>query len=224
MCGIAGFVGSGSIDDLCRMTESLRRRGPDESGEWHNSGSAIYLGHRRLSVIDIEGGSQPMWLQDGSVGIVFNGEIYNHAELRRELVSKGHQFFSDHSDTEVLLHGYREWGELLPGHLNGMWSYVIYDREKQLFFASRDRFGKKPFYYTQSNKVFAFSSELDSLLKHSSLSCEISNIAVKKYFAYGFIPSPHSICKNISKLPAAHNLLFDIKKDLANICLLGPGL
>src|SRR5688500_13985797 len=146
MCGIAGFVGRGDGDILRRMTEAIRHRGPDAEGHWPEPESGVYLGFRRLSIVDIEGGSQPMWCDCAkcgdreSLGVTFNGEIYNHAELRSQLIAAGHRFQSDHSDTEVLLHAYREWGDSFVERLNGMWAFVIYDRARGRLFGARDRF------------------------------------------------------------------------------------
>ena len=147
MCGIAGFAGPGDAGVLRRMTDAIQHRGPDAEGFWTDSAEGIFLGHRRLSIVDLAGGGQPMWTRDGAVGVTFNGEIYNHAELRAELKARGCDFVTDHSDTEVLLHGYREWGESFVNRLNGFWAFVIYDRAKKRLFGSRDRFGKKPLYY-----------------------------------------------------------------------------
>ena len=156
MCGICGFIGSGSDTDLRRMTDLLRHRGPDAEGHWHDSARAVYLGHRRLSIIDLVSGDQPMWTADGRLGIVFNGEIYNHLELRRQLVQLGHRVLTDHSDTEVLRHGYRQWGEPFVSRLNGMWAFALYDVEKGSLFLSRDRFGKKPLFYTLQGGSFVW--------------------------------------------------------------------
>ena len=210
MCGICGFVGRGSIQDLRLMTAVLVHRGPDDEGLWHDQSKAVYLGHRRLSIIDIAGGAQPMWSADGTQGVVFNGEIYNHMELRRELEKEGHVFKTDHSDTEVLLHGFREWGSGLPDKLNGMWSFAIYDTTRKILFLSRDRFGKKPLFYTLQDTTFAFASELTALTKHSSIQASISKKSLKKYFAYGYIPAPYSLYTRVHKLPGGHNLIFDL--------------
>lgn len=145
MCGIAGFVGPGTRDDLLRMTRCLADRGPDDEGFWEGDG--LHLGHRRLSILDLECGAQPMWSVDGQRAIVFNGEIYNFAQLRKELEAAGQVFRTDHSDTEVLLAAHAVWGDAMVGRLNGMWAFVIYDKVKRRLFGSRDRFGKKPFYY-----------------------------------------------------------------------------
>jgi len=210
MCGIAGFVGPGCRDDLAAMTRSLAHRGPDAEGLYGDTAAAVFLGHRRLSIIDLEGGAQPMWTADGRFGVVFNGEIYNHVALREELRARGCQFQTDHSDTEVLLHAYREWGEGFVSRLNGMWAFAIYDRTARTLFLSRDRFGKKPLYYFCEGGVFAFASELTALLKHPRSPREICQRSVAKFFAYACIPAPNSIVRGISKLPAGHNLTVDI--------------
>ncbi len=210
MCGIAGFVGLGTVVDLRRMTTQLFHRGPDAEGLWYDANSAVYLGHRRLSILDLASGSQPMWTSDGTLGIVFNGEIYNHLELRHTLESQGYRFVTDHSDTEVLLHGYRAWGSDLPNKLNGMWAFVLYDRENNWLFGSRDRFGKKPFFYTHQQNTLVFASELTAVTCHPSVNSSLSSLALKKYFGYGYIPAPHSIYQNIYKLPGGHSLIYKI--------------
>ena len=183
MCGIAGFAGAGSREDLKRMNAMQASRGPDAEGIYHDPTHAVFLGHQRLSILDIAGGAQPMWTADGMLGIVFNGEIYNHAELRSELRALGAVFVTDHSDTEVLLHAYRCWGDAFVERLNGMWAFLIYDRARRRLFASRDRFGKKPFYYTATPDLFAFASELTALAAHPLVSRVPSRMALKKYFA-----------------------------------------
>jgi asparagine synthase (glutamine-hydrolysing) len=212
MCGITGFVGKGGLQDLLKMTAHLEHRGPDEEGIWHDRKEGVYLGHRRLSVIDIHGGSQPMWTSDGSIGVIYNGEIYNHEKLRRELKKKGHVFNTDHSDTEVLLHGYREWQTGLPDRLNGMWAFAVYDKVRKIIFLSRDRFGKKPLFYTLQNRTFAFASELSALILHPFIDLSISKRSLKKYFAYGYIPTPKTPYSNIEKLPGGYNLIFSLKQ------------
>lgn len=217
MCGICGFTGQGGPEDLVRMNESMIHRGPDGDGLWHDREKAVYLGHRRLAVLDLECGAQPMWTEDGALGVIFNGEIYNYIELREELTKAGHRFFTDHSDTEVLLHGYSEWGRDLPGKLNGMWAFAIYDRKRHELFISKDRFGKKPLFYSLRNGTFAFASELHALLKHPSMTSNLSVRNLKKYFAYGYVPAPHSIYQNIYKLPGGHNLI--VKLDGHELCV-----
>ncbi len=209
MCGIAGFLGIGERCDLEAMTARLSYRGPDAEGFFVDAVRGLHLGHRRLSIVDLGGGAQPMASEDGRIVVVFNGEIYNHVELRQELAAKGHHFLTDHSDTEVLLHGWREWGEELVGRLNGMWAFAIWDSDRKRLFLSRDRFGKKPLYYFQRGGVFAFSSELTSLLKHPLAPRSLSELARVKFLAHALIPAPWSAVEGIWKLPAAHNLVVE---------------
>lgn len=210
MCGIAGFVGGGDAAVLRRMTDAIVHRGPDSEGHWTEAATGVHLGFRRLAIIDISGGSQPMWTVDGRLGVVFNGEIYNHAELRRELQALGRVFQTDHSDTEVLLHAYAEWGDGFVERLNGMWAFVIYDRERRRLFGARDRFGKKPFYYFHEAGSFGFASELTALKQHPQCPREISRLSLKKYFAYCYIPAPRSIYERVWKLPGGHSIVFDL--------------
>ena len=211
MCGIAGFSGEGDVAVLKRMSDAITHRGPDSEGAWVDNAERVFLGHRRLSIVDISGGDQPMWNSDDSLGVVFNGEIYNHLDLRAELVALGHRFRTDHSDTEVLLHGYRAWGPDFVRRLNGMWAFVIYDRARRRLFCSRDRFGKKPFYYFLGHGTFAFASELGSLRAHPLASSRISKRSLKKYFGYGYIPAPNTILEDVHKLPGGHSLTFDLE-------------
>jgi asparagine synthase (glutamine-hydrolysing) len=183
MCGIAGFSGEGTRVDLVAMTRALAHRGPDEEGFWVDEASATYLGHRRLAILDLESGGQPMWNAEGTLGVVYNGEIYNHVELRAELEKKGHRFQSDHSDTEVLIHGYAEWGEELPIRLNGMFAFALFDRPRRRIFLARDRFGEKPLYYAHRGRFLAFASELSALGLHPSVDTSISPRNVQKLFA-----------------------------------------
>src|SRR6185369_442772 len=142
------------------MSGALVHRGPDGSGNYVDEESRVHLAHRRLAIIDLATGHQPMWNEDGQVGVVFNGEIYNHAELRRELTALGHRFATSHSDTEVLVHGYEQWGEAVLQRLNGMFAFALYDRPRKRLFLARDRFGEKPLYYTSTPGAFVFASEL----------------------------------------------------------------
>ncbi len=211
MCGICGFVGPGSGETLERMSTLLRHRGPDDFGSWMSADPPVYLANRRLSVVDLEGGHQPILTDDGQLVIVFNGEIYNHRELRAELQERGHKFRSDHSDTEVVLLGYREWGSRLPERLNGMWGLAIYDRARGQLFCSRDRFGQKPFFYARTRDGFVFASELTSLAAHPGVAKTVSQPALQKYFAYGYIPGPWSILDKVFKLPGGCSLLLDVR-------------
>ena len=206
MCGIAGFVGRGDNSDLRRMTRHLAHRGPDAEGFFEKPDTGVFLGHRRLSIIDLAGGVQPMSTPDALTTIVFNGEIYNHAELRHDLLAKGHTFATDHSDTEVLLHAWREWGPAMLDRLNGMWAFAILDEAHRRLFLARDRFGKKPLYWFFHKGTFAFSSELTSLRQHPDAPQNASEIARVKFLAHALIPAPHTPIEGIHKLPAGHHL------------------
>lgn len=210
MCGISGFVGSGNRQDLLNMTRTLAHRGPDGEGLYVDGPRGVHLGHRRLAILDLSGGHQPMWNEDGEVGVVFNGEIYNHVELRHQLLAKGHHFRTDHSDTEVLIHGYEEWGTNLPAKLNGMFAFAIYDRRQGRLFLARDRFGKKPLYYAQRQNLFAFASELTALAKHPDVGSSVDPKVLRKFFAYNFVPAPNAIYRGCYKLPGGHWLTYDI--------------
>ena len=210
MCGVAGFAGPGTRTDLEQMTSALAHRGPDGDGFYIDEIRRVFLGHRRLAIIDVETGSQPMWNEDGQVGVIFNGEIYNHGELRAELVRRGHRFASHHSDTEVLVHGWEEWGDGLPLRLNGMFAFAIYDRRQDCLFLSRDRFGEKPLYYAAAPGFLAFASELTALTHHPAVSRSLDQRALQKLFAYGYIPAPHALFEGCRKLPAGHWLRYGI--------------
>ena len=217
MCGIAGFIGDGTDADLARMQAALMHRGPDDEGVWIDRENGIFLAHRRLKVIDPSGGAQPMWSADNSTAILYNGEIYNHSELRKDLEREGVRFASDHSDTEVVLYGYRRWGDAVVDRLNGMWAFAIYDKSRRRLLLSRDRFGEKPLYYARTQSTFVFASELGGILRHPSVSHEIDPLGVQKYFAYGFSPHPGTIYRHICKLPAGHNLIFDFEQRTTRI-------
>ncbi|MCX7868453.1 MAG: asparagine synthase (glutamine-hydrolyzing) [Terrimicrobiaceae bacterium] len=206
MCGIAGFLGAGGRGDIERMTRRLAHRGPDAEGFFSEPAAGLHLGHRRLSVLDIAGGAQPMTSPCGRFTIVFNGEIYNHGELRRSLEARGADFRTDHSDTEVLLQGFRLEGAEFVRRLNGMWAFAVWDSARRSLFLSRDRFGKKPLYWFFENGVFAFASELKALLEHPAAPRAISAIARAKFLAHAFIPSPHSMVERVWKLPGGCNM------------------
>jgi asparagine synthase (glutamine-hydrolysing) len=210
MCGIAGFTGAGNRDHLAAMTAALKHRGPDGDGFFIDPDVPVYLGHRRLAIIDISGGTQPMWNEDRIIGVIFNGEIYNHRELRNELVANGHRFQSDHSDTEVLVHGFEQWGPSLVEKLNGMFAFAIYDRCRRRLFLARDRFGEKPLYYCHHQHGFAFASELTALALHPAVTGALSRRALQKYFAYGYIPAPLAIFEGCAKLPGGCYLTYDL--------------
>lgn len=210
MCGLTGFVGNGGCAELDAMAGAIVHRGPDDSGFHIESEFALYLAVRRLAVIDIAGGQQPMWNENSTICVLFNGEIYNHAELRAELLTAGHVFRSDHSDTEVLVHGYEEWREELPTRLNGMFAFVVWDRPRRRLFAARDRFGEKPFFYSAQKDFFAFASELSALIRHPTVDRTIDQRALQKFFAHGYIPAPNALYRGACKLPGGCSLTFDL--------------
>ena len=213
MCGIAGFVGAGDRAIAVQMGGALAHRGPDGEGFHSDETLGVHLAHRRLAIIDVAGGHQPMWNEDDTVCVVFNGEIYNHVELRRELKACGHVFRSDHSDTEVLVHGYEEWGADLVVRLNGMFSFCILDSARKRLFLARDRFGEKPLFYVAKRGLFAFASEVTALLLHPGVDRRHDRRALKKFFAYGLIPAPLSLYSDVHKLPAGWMLTYEIASD-----------
>ena len=216
MCGIAGFVdfqrasNARPAEERARILENMCRvithRGPDDQGVMVADGVA--LGMRRLSIIDLAGGHQPISNENGAVNIVFNGEIYNYRDLQKELESLGHTFATS-SDTETIVHAYEEYGDHCVDHLRGMFAFAIWDdREKKLFIA-RDRVGKKPLYYSVTRSgTLVFGSELKCLLQHPEVEREIDPQALDSYFSLGYVPDPLSIFQNIEKLPPGHHLTF----------------
>jgi asparagine synthase (glutamine-hydrolysing) len=216
MCGIAGFIDywdeHRSSDRVARgcllkdMCDIIRHRGPDDDGFLVKEGVA--LGMRRLSIIDLVGGHQPISGEDGSVTIVFNGEIYNFQELRPELEKRGHTF-KTHSDTEAIVHAYEEYGPACVKHLRGMFALAIWDDKRREVYIARDRVGKKPLYYTITpGKTLVFGSEIKSLLEHPEVQREISLEALDAYFTLGYVPDPLTIFRDIHKLPPGHYLTF----------------
>ncbi len=210
MCGIAGFVGEGHDIVLDRMLDAMSYRGPDDRGTW-NDGRDCFLGQLRLSIIDLADGHQPMISLDGQIVVIFNGEIYNHRDLRSELEALGHQFQTSHSDTEVLIHGYRQWGRKLVSKLNGMWAFVLLDRKEGVLWFCRDRFGKKPLYLAQRGESLVFSSELRSLAQHPSVETQLDREVLMKYFGHGYVPAPSAMLKGVRKLPAGHSGIFSLR-------------
>jgi asparagine synthase (glutamine-hydrolysing) len=179
MCGIVGLLsfGAGTVDRsvLECMRDVMDHRGPDGADAWLSADRKVGLGHRRLSIVDLNAAAtQPMANEDGTVQITFNGEIYNHARLRPELVARGHRFRTDHSDTEVLVHGYEEWGlEGLLQRIEGDYAFGIWDERKGLLSLARDRIGVKPLYFARISGCFAFASEMKALIEHPDFSPEI---------------------------------------------------
>ena len=214
MCAISGFADSNNATNLATlelMNRTMTHRGPDGEGYamYEHKGVGVGLGHRRLSIIDLtEGGSQPMHYLN--LHITFNGEIYNYEEIRKSLEMLGHHFES-HSDTEVILHGYKEWGASVLQKFIGMFAFVIYDDEKQELFACRDRAGVKPFFYYQHNGLFLFASELKALVKHPAFEKQIDIDALGAYMQYGYVPTPHCIFKHTCKLKPGHYLQLNLE-------------
>jgi asparagine synthase (glutamine-hydrolysing) len=216
---------------LLAMTRTLVHRGPDEEGYFVNAGMLecwnagildarirtldgsqekkkipqgnVGLGHRRLSIIDLNSGQQPLCNEDGTVWVVFNGEIYNFQSLKSDLEQKGHRFRT-HSDTETIVHAYEEWGERSVERLRGMFSYAIWDENRQQLFLARDRVGKKPLYYLQEKNRFLFGSEIKAILEAPGVARDIDLAALSDYLSLLYIPSPKTIFASIKKLPAAH--------------------
>jgi len=199
------------------MTTALAHRGPDAEGTARDPERGVWLGHRRLAVVDLESGEQPMWTAERDLVVVFNGEIYNAPELRALLEGRGHRFHSHHSDTEVLLHGWREWGTDLVAHLDGMWAFALYDRSAGTLFLSRDRFGEKPLYWAHRGAAFVFASELEALARHPCVERSLDPLALRKYFAHGYVPAPGAIYAGVQKLPAGCNLRFDLRDARARV-------
>lgn len=210
MCGIAGIFDTRHLSvvdsaTLAGMNQALFHRGPDEGGVFIDKG--IGLAHRRLSIIDISTGQQPLFNNDKSVGVIFNGEIYNFRELTEELSALGYAFRT-HSDTEVIVHAWQAWGQQCVTRFRGMFAFAIWDSNQQTVFLARDRLGIKPLYYAELNDgTIIFGSELKALLIHPALPRELDPYAVEDYFAYGYIPEPRTIFKYCLKLPPAHTLL-----------------
>jgi asparagine synthase (glutamine-hydrolysing) len=210
MCGICGSVGRDRVDRqaIARMTRSLRHRGPDDEGFFvreHEDGVAVGLGFRRLSIIDLETGSQPIGNEDGSVQVVLNGEIYNFRQLRSELESRGHRF-ATHADTEVIVHLYEESGPRCVDRLNGMFAFALWDDRRRELLLARDRFGKKPLYYANVGGTLLFASEVKALLEHPRCPRELDFESLCRYLALEYVPTPRSIFNGVHKLPGGHVL------------------
>ncbi len=208
MCGICGICESKPDAQpdptvLSAMTDSMRHRGPDDRGT-HIRG-CVGLGHRRLSIIDLHGGAQPMTLDDGGLVVVFNGEIYNYIELMRDLESRGASFVT-RSDTEVILHAYRQWGPMCVEKFNGMFSLAIWDERERSLCVARDRLGKKPLYYHLAAGRLIFASEMKAILRHPEVGREINLAALDEYLAHGYVPRDRCIIAGVNKLPPGHTL------------------
>lgn len=208
MCGFVGFtnfIGEKADRVLEDMMNKIVHRGPDSSGKFVNED--ICLGFRRLSIIDLEGGSQPLYNEDGSMILVFNGEIYNHRELRSELIERGH-IFKTRTDSETLLHGFEEYGEELPSRLRGMFSFVIWDTKTKTLFGARDPFGIKPFYYAFMGKSMLFGSEIKGFLPHPDFEKKLNERALSSYLSFQYSPTEETFFEGVYKLPPAHYFVY----------------
>ena len=214
MCGIVGFVSNYFQKERSKLkiaADTLAHRGPDSFGEWWSKDGKVGFAHRRLSIIDItDNGKQPMVDEENKNVIIFNGEIYNHRDLKIQLRNRKHSFFSK-SDTEVLLKAYSEWGVECVEKLNGMFAFAIYDLKKQTIYLARDRAGEKPLFYYSHNGVFQFASELKAIMLGSNLSHRINRKSLNSYLKMGFVPGNQCILKGFNKLPPAHVLSFNLQ-------------
>ncbi|MGB7793240.1 MAG: asparagine synthase (glutamine-hydrolyzing), partial [Terrimicrobiaceae bacterium] len=210
MCGIFGFSGFVEEGLLARMGDILAHRGPDGKGSYEDELHRFSMGMRRLSIIDLDGGSQPIYNEDRSLVVCFNGEIYNYIELHDQLVEEGHTFRT-RSDTEVIVHAYEKWGRECVKHFNGMFAFALHDSRTGDTFFSRDRCGQKPLYYHQSNGRFVFASEVKAILECSKVPRACNVPAIDAYLALRYVPEPRTMFEGIFTLPAAHSLL--LRKD-----------
>lgn len=206
MCGIVGLVTKKEKENTIKlMSDRIKHRGPDGDGYFIDGDVA--LGHRRLSIIDLSTGDQPMFNEDGSVVTVFNGEIYNYQELKEELIALGHDFKTK-SDTEVLVHGYEEWHTDLPKHLRGMFAFAIYDKNKNEVFLARDNFGIKPLYYAKMNDTFMFASEIKAFLDVPDFEKVFNESILETYLEFSFVPTNETFFKGVHRLDAGCSLLY----------------
>jgi len=215
MCGIAGAVSLNGAElvnpDRRRlMLAALQHRGPDANGEWISPDQRVWLGHQRLSIIDLsEAGRQPLSNEDGTVWITYNGEIYNFQTLRQELEKLGHRFRT-RTDTEAIVHAYEQWGAECLKRLRGMFAFAIWDQKQRRLFLARDRVGKKPLFYTQTDGRFLFASELQGLLADREVPRQVNLSAIDAYLSWGYVPAPLTGFENIFKLPPAHYLTVEL--------------
>jgi asparagine synthase (glutamine-hydrolysing) len=210
MCGICGILNLDSAvpvehETLQKMCDIIQHRGPDDEGFFVQRN--VGLGMRRLSIIDLSGGHQPVFNETRAACIVLNGEIYNYLDLRRTLEKLGHRFYT-HSDTEAVIHAYEEWGEACPKQLRGMFAFAIWDQAKEKLFIARDRLGKKPVYYYQDDRRFIFASEIKAILQNQAIPRRLDLQALDTYLSLGYVPAPRTMFDRIFKLPAGHCLSF----------------
>jgi asparagine synthase (glutamine-hydrolysing) len=206
MCGIAGALGEGALDSVPGMLDRLCHRGPDDDG-LHRDGP-IAIGMRRLAIIDLSGGHQPMASEDGRIWVIQNGEIFNYIELRSELIQRGHRFRTD-SDTEVMIHLYEDHGPDFVNHLRGMFALALWDSTRKRLILARDRLGKKPLYHASTTEGLVFASEIKAIVGTGLVPREIDPTALYQYLCFGFVPHPRTIYRGIQMLPPAHRMLID---------------
>lgn len=216
MCGIAGYVSRNPSQHpasvLDRMTQSIAHRGPDDSRVYLDEFAA--LGHRRLSIVDLNTGQQPMTSESGDLWIIYNGEIFNHAALRPELERRGHAYHS-RSDTETILHAYEEYGADCVTHFRGMFAFAIWDRRARRLFCARDRLGIKPFYYHWNGREFIFASEIKALLEHPSVSARLEDSLLAEHLAFGYASGENTLFQGIRKLMPGHTLTLDASGEIS---------
>ena len=214
MCGIVGIAGHQAADNrewLAIARDSMQHRGPDDKGEWWSDDRCVGLGHRRLAIVDLsQAGHQPMSDPMDELSIVFNGEIYNFVDLRAELMQKGH-IFRSHSDTEVILAAYREWGSDCLSRFNGMFAFALYDSRQRQLFIARDRAGEKPLFYSAHGGQLRFASELKALVSDPKQMRRVDMGALDCYLAMGFVPGERCMLQNVNKLPPAHAMRFEVQ-------------
>jgi asparagine synthase (glutamine-hydrolysing) len=207
MCGICGCTRDARGSAVAAMNAALIHRGPDDGGLYLDEGCALALGARRLSIIDVGGGHQPLSNEDGTVWAVLNGEIYNHPSLRQHLKARGHRFESG-TDTEVLVHLYEEYGDSMLQALEGMYAFAIWDNRRRRLLVARDRFGEKPLFYHERGGVLSFASELTALLAGVPVERELDPDSLDAFFVFGYVPGPASIVSGVRQLPPAHRLVW----------------
>ncbi len=214
MCGIAGIIPhdpayTPPLEEIDQMIARLHHRGPDDTGSIALAGAS--LGLKRLSIIDVEGGHQPLFNEDRRIAFVGNGEIYNYRELREELTGKGHRFATG-SDMEVVVHGYETWGDDVASHLGGQFAFALWDSKRKRLLAARDRAGEKPFYYYEGKHNIVFASEIKALLVRDDVPRRLDLEGLDTFLTYEFIIAPHTIFQGIRKLPPAHLMVIEGEK------------
>ena len=211
MCGISGYITARvrpfDSSVLRRMNGAIEHRGPDGSGYYEDNHAS--LGHRRLSIIDLSGGAQPMANEDDSIWIVYNGEIFNHAGIRPELERLGHHYRS-RCDTETIIHAWESFAEKSLDHYRGMFAFVLWDKNRKRLTGARDRLGIKPFYYFFDGRLFAFASEIKTLLEHPAISASFNQETLAEYLSYGYLSQEQTMFRGIHQLPPGHWLQVDV--------------